>query len=1622
VNETGHIMTYNGYRDGDNQWDVADKEWDDYHAGELLNYTCGSCHTTGYDPLGHQDNLPGIDGTWNETGIACERCHGPGSEHAAGPTKSNINKDLTSELCGECHQGVYNGKKTLVNPDRTNHAQYNDWYVSQHQEEDIDCISCHNPHNTSHSMYQNYGNYTKIEPARVMFYNGTDNDRSTDDYLLVSNSTELCGKCHTGYDTNLSHGSGSTYAQCVDCHMSLSRKTANKWDIRSHTFKVDDRITYNSTIDPITSNFPYFTCEQGSCHAGGISHFAEWNASGHANTYVENVDDNTYCAHCMSPFQGDPAATSSSNEKVSKENWTGINCAVCHDLHKDPSGLAFFNGTSGKREAAVTDPADLCGGCHWDGQYAIWKKSDHATNSINCIICHDQHSLELALFNTSSNQREQPVTKTTDLCKACHGSESYNDWKGSAHANTYIPGVTNNTYCAHCMSPFDYEEYADEELKIETNRTNAINISQENWTGSNELAFYNGTDREAPVRNPSDLCGGCHGHSQHDEWKESAHADTYIAGKTNNTYCAHCMSPFQFDPAATHDESDNLTEDEWTGINCIVCHDQHTLELAFYNGTDREDPVDKPSEICAACHEGGKHDSYTPWSKSAHADTYIAGSNNNTYCAHCMSPYQSDPEATHDDSEDVKEEDWTGINCIVCHDSHSLELAFFNGTDREDPVDNPADLCEICHGSSGTHDTYTPWSKSAHANSFHEGETDNTYCSHCMSPFQSDPEATYDDHDPVEEANWTGINCVVCHNPHSLEIQFYNGTAYEETPDNPADLCGSCHNTSRHPQYSEWKESAHADTFYEGETDNTYCAHCMSPYQSDPEATHDEFEDVEEEDWKGINCIVCHDQHSLELAFFNGTGREDPVDNPADLCAECHDTERHPQYSDWSESAHAKTLHTDPPDTTDNTFCARCHSPFQANSSATVTTNEKIDHDDWFAITCTACHTSHSLELKFWNGSAYVDVDEDSSELCGKCHKGTGEFEGAPFVLNIYDQWKKSDHSDTYKGFNDNTECAHCMSPYQSDPTLAEAVSVGEDNWTSIGCIVCHEQHSLNLGLYNGSAFNEMSSTTELCGSCHNMEDAKLGDEPHHPQDEMRKGTGGIGVADMKFMDSVECGDCHAFESNHSFHPDPNACVDCHSFYDENSAQNQIDDWQMEIQTLIDAAEANKTLAEKAKEDAEAKGTWNTTLNESYLTALFNLAFVEEDFSTGAHNPQYAKALLENANKNFKEVIDGVGLLPAIAVTPANGAENVPVDTVITVKFEEDINFNDFKSMGLLTVSGDVTGTLTYDSSTFTVTYTPSADLTYDTKYTVTLSNKVKYADNSTVLVESFIWSFTTEKEEITQIEIPVGPIKDKDGNPIEGATVTITIDGVKYSAETGSDGIARIKVPSDVFEPGKFDITVTKSGFEDKTFSGDIDQNGTFTPPPEGLQLESKEEAADNTLLIIAIVVIVVIVLLVALLTMRSKKEPIEKEEEEAEEEEEAGEEEEEVVVEEEFNCPKCGTFIPAGETICPECGAEYEEEEMEDEAEAEGEEEVEEEGVEGEEGEEGEEEYDEEEEEGVEGEEAIEEGEVVEGEIAEEEAAIEEEEAALEEEEAELEGDELLEDEEEAGLEEPK
>jgi predicted amidophosphoribosyltransferase len=845
----------------------------------------------------------------------------------------------------------------------------------------------------------------------------------------------------------------------------------------------------------------------------------------------------------------------------------------------------------------------------------------------------------------------------------------------------------------------------------------------------------------------------------------------------------------------------------------------------------------------------------------------------------------------------------------------------YNGTGYDEPVTQPAELCGGCHEGS-RHPQYDHWNTSAHANTYHNGtghDNDNAYCARCVSPFQYDPDAERETAALVSEENWTAITCTVCHNPHSLELQLFNGTGYEDPIDDPSDLCLACHSGSRHD--TGWAESAHAYNWHNGtdhDNDNAYCARCVSPFNYFEDAERTDM--VLEEDWLGIGCTVCHDQHSLELSLWNGTGREDPTHQPAELCGGCHGTSsRHTEYEDWADSAHANSYHSGGDHDNDNSYCARCVSPFQYDPETNRSTSYLIPEENWTAITCTVCHDPHSLELKLFNGTEYSEEEfTKASDLCGECHGGSDHH-------HIWDDWNETGHANSWSAHAGNTYCARCVSPLDFEPLFNETTNtsrtnshnITEDNWTGISCVVCHHPHSLELVTYDGEEYEEVATVDELCGNCHTMGDAELGDSPHHPQLEIRGGYGGIGVDNISYKPDTSCSDCHMLGGDHSLNLTTInlACADCHSSKTNESAWDEINATADAYDILFDACEANIDEMETLKEAAELAGTWEAADDETFDRAVFNF-HLADDGSHGNHNPEYTEALLAFATADAQEIIDKYGdVTVTTTVSPTDGATDVALDAVVTVQFSEAIDFTALQADGLLSVEG-VTGTLTYNDTTNTVTFTPDAAFAYETTYTATLSKDVATAGGMMFLADNLTWSFTTISEPEPDVyDITVGPVLDEDGDPLEGVEIKVTVDGVEYTATTDENGYATFEdMPWDSFPPGtKF--KGTKDDYEDIEWT-------------EGDSIPKMEATGSNLWIIIVVILVIllIIIIIVAVFFMMKKKEEPEEEEEEDEEEEE-----------QEVECPECGAMAPAGETECPECGEELPEIEEEEEEEEE-------------------------------------------------------------------------------------
>ncbi len=116
------------------------------------------------------------------------------------------------------------------------------------------------------------------------------------------------------------------------------------------------------------------------------------------------------------------------------------------------------------------------------------------------------------------------------------------------------------------------------------------------------------------------------------------------------------------------------------------------------------------------------------------------------------------------------------------------------------------------------------------------------------------------------------------------------------------------------------------------------------------------------------------------------------------------------------------------------------------------------------------------------------------------------------------------------------------------------------------------------------------------------------------------------------------------------------------------------------------------------------------------------------------------------------ENVETIGVCPIVVSTsPDNGAVGVGLDKIITITFNEPINPATVTPESFTLVDADgngartttVSGTLTYDAETYTVSYTPKAKLKINTTYTATVETAIKDLMGNALQVD-YVWSFTT--------------------------------------------------------------------------------------------------------------------------------------------------------------------------------------------------------------------------------------------------------------------------------------
>jgi predicted CXXCH cytochrome family protein len=270
------------------QWDVTNQVWRKYNAAKGTDWwtefypaentkrptgpLCDGCHSVNYNIQTK---------TVSEWNVGCEKCHGPGSEHALHPSRATIVNPArldpvrATNVCLQCHsQG-----QPITNPIE---GKYYDWPVGFDVRSNLKDYWKLEPHKLGETSFTHYGDGTAHKNrmqgndfvTSAMYTHGIscaschDAHGSANKADLLKPANVICLECHGPKSPNgphtasiaehTHHPQGSPGGECIACHMPEIEQTIANINVRSHTFRF---------ITPATTDSLKVPNPCTSCHA-----------------------------------------------------------------------------------------------------------------------------------------------------------------------------------------------------------------------------------------------------------------------------------------------------------------------------------------------------------------------------------------------------------------------------------------------------------------------------------------------------------------------------------------------------------------------------------------------------------------------------------------------------------------------------------------------------------------------------------------------------------------------------------------------------------------------------------------------------------------------------------------------------------------------------------------------------------------------------------------------------------------------------------------------------------------------------------------------------------------------------------------------------------------------------------------------------------------------------------------------------------------------------------------------------------------------------------------------------------------------------------------------------------
>jgi hypothetical protein len=288
-----------------------------------------------------------------------------------------------------------------------------------------------------------------------------------------------------------------------------------------------------------------------------------------------------------------------------------------------------------------------------------------------------------------------------------------------------------------------------------------------------------------------------------------------------------------------------------------------------------------------------------------------------------------------------------------------------------------------------------------------------------------------------------------------------------------------------------------------------------------------------------------------------------------------------------------------------------------------------------------------------------------------------------------------------------------------------------------------------------------------------------------------------------------------------------------------------------------------------------------------------------------------------------------------VSFFPLDDANEVPIGVTVSAVFPIAMNAStiDSTTFQLLGRGGvEISADVTYDPLTRTAYLDPQSDLSYGTRYSVSLDPDI-LAENVVNNFMGFTWSFETEV--LVTTGSVIGTVLDENEDPFTPTQVTIELStGVNNVITKRPDPNGRFEF-IDV-EEGTWTLTITVTDYKVYTQEVTVTAGEPYQISDDiVMEKEGDDTAADDIpwpIIILIVIGVLLIIVIVYYLLNRPKEEPEELEEEHGRRPRFGGRREEayyggyDEFAEGEFMCPVCGNVVEGEDTICPVCGSEFE------------------------------------------------------------------------------------------------